>query len=108
MSDFYIKRGDRLPSLAATLLGADSAVINLTGATVEFHLLAVGGISLVVSAAAVIVSATLGTVRYDWGASDTTTPGDYYGEFQITFSDGKKLSVPNDSHFRVTITDDLD
>jgi hypothetical protein len=58
MAAFYIKRGDTRPSLYATLT-QEGSVVDLTGATVRFHM------GDVVDAPAVIVEASAGSVRYD-------------------------------------------
>ena len=51
---FYIKQNDTAPSLKATLKDGDGNVINLTDASVRFHMRTVGGASSVVDAAATV------------------------------------------------------
>jgi hypothetical protein len=107
MADVNIKKGDREPSISATLKAAN-APINLTGATVKFIMRSrVDGTIVKVNAAAVVVSAVAGTVRYDWGATDTDTPGLYDGEFEITKSGGNKITCPNARHLDVLVFEDL-
>lgn len=97
MTPYQIKQGDRLPSLTA------SVGFDLTGATVAFVLTpkARGG-SAKVNAAAVVVSASAGTVQYNWGATDTDTVGEYLGEFVATFAGGKR-SYPQAGYLDIEV-----
>ena len=102
MSDFYIKRGDRGPSLAATMQDPDGIAIDLTAASaVKFKM------GTAVDAEAVIVDADAGTVRYDWDEGDTNVAGTFNAEFEIEWADGRKQTVPNDGYFTVAIGRDL-
>lgn len=112
MADYTIKAHDRLPSIAATL-SASGAPLNLTGATVKFIMRAKPAgngatPSAKVNAAAVVVDAANGLVRYDWLAVDTDTPGSFQAEWQITWSDGKKQTVPTLTYHTVDVLADLD
>jgi BppU N-terminal domain len=104
---FHLKQGDRLPALSATLQTLAGVAVNLTGGTVRFLMRAKRGDPLKVDAAAVIVDAAAGTVRYDWGATDSDTVGVYQGEFEYSDAGGKKETFPNDGYFTVVITDDI-
>lgn len=97
MADVTIKQGDTAPSLAATLEDGAGNAVSLVGATVRFRMKPIGGGSLVMDGAAVVVSAAAGTVRYDWQATDTQTAGLYLGEFEADFGAGQVQSFPNDS-----------
>lgn len=105
MSLFFIKRNDRLPPVTALLRGADNLPIDLTDAT-SIRFICTNG----VDGAAVIESPpTDGRVRYDWGADETADAGQFNAEFEITWNDGRKQTVPNgqDEYIRVIITADL-
>ena len=104
---FYIKRNDTSPSMLATLQDADDNAISVNGATVRFHLRAIGATAITVDSAAVIVSPLEGIVRYDWDAADTDVAGSYQAEFEVTYNDGSIETFPNDGYIRVNITGDI-
>jgi hypothetical protein len=108
VADFNIKRGDRLPSIRATL-AAGGEVVNLAGATVvKFILAPKGGGPVKVKANAVVVNAAQGLVRYDWAAADTDTAGQFQGEWEVTWADGKPQTFPTASYHSIDILADLD
>ncbi len=104
--DFTIKKGDLLPAITATLSDANG-VVDLTGSTVKFIMTSVRSSTPQVNAAAVIVSPTAGSVRYDWAGTDTNTPGDYKAEWEVTLPSTKKLTFPNDGYLWVQVIGDL-
>lgn len=109
LTTFYIKQGDRLPPVEAALQRADGTAVTLAGATVKFLMRVRGTVApVVVDAAAVVVDAGTGQVRYDWADGDTATVGDYDAEFEVTVTaSGKKQTVPNNGYLRVKVRDDI-
>ena len=105
---FYIKQGDTTPALKATLKDGDGNVINLTDASVRFHMRAIDATSSTVDAEGSVVSpATGGVVQYAWASGDTATAGMYSAEFEITYGDGSIETFPNNDYIRVEIIDDI-
>ena len=100
MSTFQMKENDTKPSLYVNLV-QDGSAVDLTGASVAFHM------DGVINSAAVITDAAGGSVRYDWAAADTATAGSYRAEFQVTFSDGSIETFPNSGYFYVNIAEEL-
>lgn len=91
---FFI--GNLNPSITETITNEDGTAHDLTGQTVKFKLRPVGSTSATytVDAAAVVVSAAAGTVRYDWVAGDVTaigtTGGMYLCWWEVTTTAGGK------------------
>jgi hypothetical protein len=106
MSDFVVRKGDRLPPIVATLKDSEGVAVNLTGATVVFHLRPTRGGTVKVNAAATVTSAAGGVVTYEWAAADTDTAGTFYAEYEVNWG-GLKQSFPNPGFVKVTITDEL-
>lgn len=95
MSDIRVQYvGERDPSIADTIT-TGGVPQSLSGCTVTFRMRTFGASTLKVDAAATIVLATAGTVRYDWAALDVDTPGFYEGWWVVTFADGKTQSKPH-------------
>jgi hypothetical protein len=108
MADFLIRENDTLPKIRATLTDPDG-IIDLTGATIRFHMnVTKGGTPKVNALADVVGDPMLGVVEYAWIATDTDSPGDYFAEWEITFSGGDILSIPNDSYIDIQILPDLE
>ena len=105
---FYIKQNDTSPSLRAALKDSDNIAINLTDATVRFHMKSLEDNTVVVDAdATVVVPATSGIVQYDWSSGDTATAGSYQGEFQVTFAGGAIETFPNKTNISISIKPEL-
>jgi len=99
-STFYLKQHDTKPSYAAQLL-QDGSAVDLTDATVKFHM------GSVIDAPATIVDALTGNVRYDWVAADTEVAGTYKAEFEVTFSDGSIQTFPNQDYLQIVIGEEV-
>lgn len=106
-SVFSIKRNDTSPAISRTLLDSAGDAINLTGATVRFHLKDKAGVVKVDAAAVIVGDPLLGVVQYDWIAADTDTAGNFKAEFEVTYADSTIETFPNNEHIEVVITEDL-
>ena len=106
-ADFTMKRNDRLPSIVATLRDGTGAIVDLTGATVVFHMATTPGAAPKVNAICTVSAPTTGVAQYDWLAADTDTAGDYVAEFQVTFASGKPATFPNGGNISITIVPDV-
>jgi hypothetical protein len=104
---FRIKQNDTSPAMLATLQEADGSAVDLTGASVRFHMRPVGRAVITVDEAASIVNAGSGTVRYDWQSANISTVGSYQAEFEVVYADGGVETFPNDGYIRVEIIDDI-
>jgi len=106
MAVIYVKQNDTKPDILATILDDDGDVINLTDATVAFHMNTSVGVSKVESAGKLVV-ASEGTVKYEWAVGDLDTVGTYTAEFQITFSDASVLTAPNSGYMTIVVIAEL-
>lgn len=103
---FSLKRGDSRPALKVTVKEADGDLVDLTGATVTFHLArARDGLAKTLAGSVTVESAVDGTVRYDWAAADTAEAGDFQGEFRVDYGSGVVLTAPSEGHILVRIVD---
>ena len=111
-NEFIIKRNDTLPSLQLVLVDrgclGGKEPYNLDGVSgVTFTTTNSCGDYKIFSKPAVIVSASGGTIQYNWEASDTNEAGKFLGEFQLKYSDGNKLSVPQNGFLQIEIPKDI-
>jgi hypothetical protein len=96
MSDLTFVQGDTAPAIRSILkkLQDDGtyAVLNLTSAgvtSIKFQMRKEDDVLYQVDAAAEVVDAAAGSVRYVWAANDLSVPGDYIAQWELTFSGGK-------------------
>lgn len=104
---FYIKQNDTSPAIQATLKDVDGNVVDLSGATVRFHMRKQGSTTAKVDAAATIVDDVGGIVRYNWTSANTDTVGTYQAEFEVTYSDDTVETFPNATYLKVKVIDDI-
>lgn len=106
---FWMKQGDTLPSLTATIRDAAGALVDFTSATaITFKMRNQAGALLVDRAAIVGTPATAGVLRYDWRPEDTALAGIFNAEFEVVFGPEAKQTFPTDGFIRVMIGGDLD
>jgi hypothetical protein len=107
-ADFYLKKGDRLASLVATLKKPDGTAQDLTGATVFMYMRLRGstGTPKINGASASIIDAANGRVQYDWEVADVDTVGRYWATFVVNIS-GKLKSFPTHGYITIEIEEDV-
>lgn len=104
----YLKQNDTSPTLDAILTNAAGEVVDVTNASVRFHMQMVGATTLKIDAAATVVDGEAGHVRYTLQPGDTDTPGSYKAEYEVTFLDGSVETFKNTpDQLRVVITPEL-
>lgn len=85
--------GDTKPDINARIPVLDQdgvatgSYVDLTGATVKFQMRRPDDKTYTVDAAASIVSAVGGQVRYAWAANDLNNPGIFDTQWEITYVD---------------------
>lgn len=103
---FSIKQNDTSPSLQVTLKDSSLAVIDLTGATVRFHMKSVDG-TLKIDALMTVTNVSGGVCQYNWQVGDTDTVGTYYVEFEVTYADASVETFPNNGSKTVKVVREL-
>lgn len=109
---FIIKRNDTFPSLSINIKtrGEFNQIIpyNLSAVTAcTFSMSDSSGRLIVSSASATILVASAGTIQYTWTTDDTDTSGKFNGEFELLFSGGNIMSIPNLGYINIEIIDDI-
>lgn len=109
MTTFDIKRGDTRPSLKAQLLDDAHQPKTLQQAdSVRFIMKDAETDDVAVDNGGVIISETNGTVAYEWVDGDTSDVGQYYAEFEVTYSDDSSVETfPNDGYITVYVNEDI-
>lgn len=106
MTTFNIKQNDTSPAI---LFALTPTSVSLNAAAVRFRMRPVGQAAFTLDEEAVIVTAlTTPTVRYDWDAADTATPGFYEAEFVVTYSDNTVETFPNSEFITINIVGNED
>lgn len=111
-NEFVIKRNDTLPSLQLCLSDR-----NCIGGKQPFSLSGVTGVTFTMTNScgdykifakdAQIISYSGGSIQYNWDAEDTNEAGKFLGEFQLLYSDGNKLSIPQNGQIEILIPKDV-
>lgn len=92
-----INQNTLVPSYQAVLVNGNGSVANLTGATVQFLMTALGSTVPKVSAGASIVSAAGGSVEHVWAVGNTDTLGLFEVRWLVTYGDGSMQTYPSDN-----------
>lgn len=85
-------QGDTAPDIASVIHDEDAPASpkNLSTATgVRFQMRKSDDRRYTVNAAATVVNAALGQVKYSWGANDLAVPGTYDVQWEVTWSGGR-------------------
>lgn len=83
-------QGDTRPALIVTLRDTDDSgdPINISGATVRLLFREYDALALTDSIVGSIIDPLNGLVKFNWNTDTLDIPGDYEGEFEVTYSDG--------------------
>lgn len=111
-NEFIIKRNDTLPALQICLIDrgclGGKEPFNMDGVTgATFTMASDCGEYKIFAKTAQIISLSAGTIQYNWDAEDTNEGGDFKGEFQLHYSDGNKLSIPQSGYIDIMIPKDV-
>ena len=109
---FFIKRNDTLPSLGIIVIDrgclGNRIPFNLSGVTgCTFTMTNDSGNMKIVAKTAQIISYSGGVISYNWADEDTNEDGIFYGEFQLLFSSGDKMSIPQIGNISIEIGKDI-
>jgi hypothetical protein len=108
LNQFNIKKGDTLPALKTQLIDrtclGSKIPFSLTGVTgVTFTMKNECGDIKIMANNAEVVSYSGGVIQYNWNFEDTNDIGVFYGEFQLFFADGNRMSVPKIGSIKINI-----
>jgi len=108
MAIFKIKQKDTLPYLRYQLVNSDDGTPYILEGdeTVAFFLREDDGAMLTLTGTASIFDALTGVLEYSFSSADTTLPGIYEAEFQLT-KGANKITVPADRSLFIQIYDDI-
>lgn len=96
MSDFFITYLDTLPVVRANLTD-DDGYIDLSTATSVYFIHQIKSRAVPpITGSATILGATSGFVEYSWPTGSPPSGATYYAQWRASFSNGRRLSIPND------------
>jgi hypothetical protein len=109
---FFIKRNDTLPILEIVVIDREClgnrVPFNLSGVTAcTFSMANDCGDMKIMAKTAQIVSYSGGSISYNWEEGDTDESGIFYGEFQLFFSGGARMSIPQIGSIAIEIGKDI-
>lgn len=103
---FYIGQGDVRPAYPAEIRNHDGVIdLSVMGVTsVEFGMVRISTASVIVSAVASILDATLGRVEYTWSVADTQSIGEFAVSFKFIIGSAM-LTLPRNNMAKVVVED---
>ena len=110
------KQNDLEPPCQSTLTNSDGTAINLSTATAVYFLMRPVGGGTAFRAAATVVDATNGVVKWAWTTSgapwnsssgQTYTVGTYDQEWEIMWPSSRPQTCPSNDYNVISIVDDL-
>lgn len=110
---FVLKRNDTMPSLVVNLIDRGRLLqkqsYSLSGVTAATFTMVDTScdIAKVYNQQAQVACVSGGTLQYNWQTGDTDTSGNYKAEFELFFSGGGKMTVPQIGGIDIEIADDL-
>lgn len=111
MNVFYLKYRDTLPVLAVTLYNPDKTIHDLTGATSVLLSIRLASGGRITRAMQIDSPPTLGTIRYQWQASDWgaggLTTGAHLMEYEVRGVGDARLTFPNHTSHSLVVTADI-
>ncbi len=111
MADFTIKRGDSWPPIVATLSDAVGQINLTTAASVNLLFKTTTG-SIAYTKTCTITTPSAGVVTYVWTAADASSGplsevNTFNIEWEITWADASKTTVPNEGYKSLSVVPDL-
>lgn len=105
---FEIKQNDRRPRWRVQLT-ANGDPVDLTGNAAVRFTMKQGGTTVVNKQAMNVIDASTGVVEYAWGASDTSTVGDFDVEVEVDWggAPAEYQTFPSTGYFAVKINPEL-
>lgn len=96
-------KGDRRPSIKATLEYIDGTAVNLTDCTVKLQLIELKtNVTILNETAGILSPASDGKVQYDWKVDETNVDRTNYKiRFEVTFADSTKQTFPRKDDFYI-------
>lgn len=105
---YFLKTGDDGLTIRTICRDADNAAVNISGATVEFHMSPINGSGTpAIDAEAVNENGTAtGQVAYTFTAP-VGTAGAYLGEFEVTYAGGAIQTFPNGGYIYIFVSEQV-
>lgn len=119
---FKIKRNDTLPAIQVSistkgnlgqkigynLIGIpNTSSVTATTTAITFTMVDECSNLKVYNQPAQIVCHSGGTIQYQWQEGDTDTEGIFYGEFELHYDTGQKISIPTQGGIKIEILKDI-